>query len=84
MPDAFTRFYGCFNAILTGGVLTSYSETPISVNGAPEQQQAGLAALTARITLADGTAPSQGYQIAVPPARPAPDQFERSPGADDA
>lgn len=83
MPDTFTRFCGCFNAILTGGVLTSYSETPISVNGAPEQQQAGLAALTARITLADGTAPSQGYQIAVPPARPAPDQFERSPGADD-
>jgi hypothetical protein len=56
-----------------GGALTSY-ETPISVNGAPKQQQAGLAALTAVTTLADGTAPPRSYPVAIPSARPPADQ----------
>lgn len=66
-----------------GGTLTSYYETPISVNGTPEQQQAGLAALTGLTTLADGPAPSTPYPVTIPPSRPAADGRELNPAAGD-
>lgn len=75
-----TRICGRFNPILTGGTLTSYYETPISENGAPKQQQAGLAALT---TLADGTAAPRPYPVAIPMSRPPAEQHELSLAAGD-